>query len=93
MAKVLISSLGTGTKKDGMYQKATYKSENQKMVKSISYPYDKYFQTQYKGSTLDIRNNIAHQLDARSDSIGRDTEKLKFFIDEFKTYFQKEGRY
>jgi CRISPR-associated Csx2 family protein len=68
-------------------------SENQKMVKSISYPYDKHFQTQYKGSISDIRNNIAHQLDARSDNAGRDIEKLKFFIEEFKTYFQKESRH
>ncbi len=64
--------------------------ENQKAVKSIVFPYDKHFQTQYEGSISDIRNNIAHQLDARSNNVGRDIEKLQFFIDEFQSYFDKE---
>ncbi|MEA1918338.1 MAG: TIGR02221 family CRISPR-associated protein [Campylobacterota bacterium] len=64
--------------------------ENQKEVKTIVYPYDKHFQTKYEGSISDIRNNIAHQLDARSDNTKRDIEKLQFFIDEFESYFKKE---
>ncbi len=42
-----------------------------------------------EGSISDIRNNIAHQLDARSDNVGRDIDKLKFFIDMFEPYFQR----
>ncbi len=42
-----------------------------------------------EGSISDIRNNIAHQLDARSDNVGRDIDKLKFFIETFESYFLK----
>ncbi len=73
--------------------------EGRKEAKAhIDHPYGQYYTATKKingklvtneGSISDIRNNIAHQLDARSDNVGRDIEKLKFFIDEFEPYFQK----
>lgn len=66
--------------------------ENQKRVKSIDYPYDKYFQSSFEGSISDIRNNIAHQLEKRSDNTTRDIEKLKFFIEKFVNFFKKERK-
>lgn len=42
------------------------------------------------GSISNIRNNIAHQLDARSDTVMQDIKKLKNFIAMFETYFKKE---
>lgn len=63
----------------------------------IDYPYGQHYSATKRvngalvtneGSISDIRNNIAHQLDARSDNVGRDIDKLKFFIDTFEPYFQ-----
>ncbi|MCF6245434.1 MAG: TIGR02221 family CRISPR-associated protein [Sulfurovum sp.] len=64
--------------------------ENKKAMKSISYPYDKLFQKIYPDSITNIRDNIAHQLDERKDSTGRDIEKLPKFIEEFESYFKRE---
>lgn len=74
--------------------------EGRKEAKShIDAPYGAYYSATKKvngtlvtneGSISDIRNNIAHQLNARSDTTKRDIEKLKFFIDEFESYFKKE---
>ncbi len=73
--------------------------EGRKEAKAhIDHPYGKHYSATIRvngkmvtneGSISDIRNNIAHQLDARSDHVGRDIDKLKFFIDTFEPYFQK----
>ena len=75
------------------------KEEGRKEAKAhIDHPYGQHYTATKKvkgkivineGSISDIRNNIAHQLDAGSDNVGRDIEKLKFFIDTFESYFQK----
>lgn len=64
--------------------------ENIKATKSISYPYDKLFQKIYPDSITNIRDNIAHQLNERKDSAGRDIEKLSKFIKDFEPYFKIE---
>lgn len=62
----------------------------QRQIKSIEYPYDKDFQKMYVGSILDIRDNIAHQLNSRKDFVKQDIEKLDYFLKTFESYFKKE---
>ena len=62
----------------------------QKRIKSIEFPYDKHFQKSNPGSIVDIRDNIAHQLNERKDMVDKDIEKLNFFLKEFETFFLKE---
>ena len=69
--------------------RSNLEKENQKRVKTIDYPFDKHFKSENEGSISDIRNNIAHQLDARSDNAKRDIEKLRDFIEEFEAYFKR----
>lgn len=64
--------------------------ENQKEVKSISHPYDEFFQTKHEDSISTIRNNIAHQLKGRDDKTKQDIEKLGKFLKEFEPYFKRE---
>lgn len=62
----------------------------QRRIKSIEHPYDKHFQKGNPGSIIDIRDNIAHQLNERKDFVKQDIEKLDFFLKEFIPYFSKE---
>jgi len=62
----------------------------QKQIKSIEYPYDKHFQKLYEGSIVDIRDNIAHQLNKRKDFVKQDIDKLDEFLKTFEPYFKKE---
>jgi hypothetical protein len=64
--------------------------ELQRKIKSIEYPYDKDFQKIYDGSILDIRDNIAHQLNKRKDFVNQDIEKLSYFLERFEDFFKKE---
>jgi len=57
----------------------------------IDHPYDKYY-WQYgkdRDTVSEIRNNIAHQLNNRKDKVNQDIERLKRFLDDFKSYFEK----
>ena len=59
--------------------------------KHIDTPYDKYY-WEYgdnKDTISEIRNNIAHQLNNRKDKVNQDVDKLKFFLEEFKGYFEQ----
>lgn len=62
----------------------------QRRIKSIEHPYDKHFQKGNPGSIVDIRDNIAHQLNERKDFVKQDIEKLDSFLKEFIPYFSKE---
>jgi CRISPR-associated Csx2 family protein len=62
----------------------------QRQIKSIESPYDKDFQKIYDGSILDIRDNIAHQLNKRKDSVNQDIDKLSYFLTKFEDFFKKE---
>jgi len=62
----------------------------QKQIKSIDHPYDKDFQKKYDGSIVDIRDNIAHQLNKRKDYVKQDIDKLDYFLKTFESYFQKQ---
>ncbi len=64
--------------------------ENKRAMKSITHPYDKLFQKNYPNSITNIRDNIAHQLNERKESTGRDIEKLSKFIVDFEPYFKRE---
>ncbi len=57
----------------------------------IDYPYDKYYwqHGKDKDTVSEIRNNIAHQLNNRKDRVNQDIERLKKFLDDFKSYFGK----
>jgi len=57
----------------------------------IDHPYDKYYWQggDNKDTISEIRNNIAHQLNNRKDKVNQDIDKLKFFLDEFKDYFEQ----
>ena len=61
----------------------------QKQIKSIEFPYDKHFQKNYPGSIIDIRDNIAHQLNERKDFVNNDIKKLHTFIETFEPFFKK----
>ena len=57
----------------------------------IDYPYDKYYwqHGKDKDTVSEIRNNIAHQLNTRKDRVNQDIVRLKKFLDDFKSYFEK----
>ena len=56
----------------------------------IDTPYDKYYWDYRDTNTIsEIRNNIAHQLRDRKDKVNQDIDRLKFFLNEFKAYFEK----
>lgn len=66
------------------------KDVREEAKRRIDYPYDKhYWHYKEKDTISEIRNNIAHQLLDRKDKVNQDIEKLKFFLDEFKSYFEK----
>jgi len=50
--------------------------------------YGKYFYTKHADSISQIRNNIAHQSNARKDKVLQDIEKLQIFIKTFEPYFE-----
>ena len=53
-------------------------------------PYDKfYWKFGDKDTISEIRNNIAHQLSDRKDKVNQDIDKLEFFLNEYKPYFEK----
>jgi len=61
----------------------------------IDYPYNEIFlenkgkRNENLNSISSIRHSIAHQLDSRKDTVARDIERLKYFIEKFENYFQK----
>ena len=77
MAKVLISSLGTGGKREGA--KRSLGDDK----------YGKYFYTKYDDSISVIRNSIVHQSNERKDKVNQDITKLKVFLDKFEDYFKQ----
>ena len=48
----------------------------------------KYFYTKYDNSLSKIRNSIVHQDNSRKDLVNQDIERLKFFLEKFKSYFE-----
>lgn len=69
---------------------STDKDVREEAKRRIDSPYDKYYWHYKEKDTIsEIRNNIAHQLPNRKDKVNQDIEKLKFFLDEFKHYFEK----
>jgi len=68
----------------------TDKDVREEAKRRIDFPYDKYYWHYKEKNTIsEIRNNIAHQLFDRKDKVNQDIDKLKFFLDEFKSYFDK----
>lgn len=68
----------------------TDKDVREEAKRRIDHPYDKhYWHYKEKDTISEIRNNIAHQLLDRKDKVNQDIDKLKFFLDEFKSYFEK----
>lgn len=68
----------------------TDKDVREEAKRRIDHPYDKhYWHYKEKDTISEIRNNIAHQLLDRKDKVNQDIEKLKFFLDDFKTYFKQ----
>ena len=68
------------------------KDVREEAKRHIDHPYDKLY-WQYgedKDTVSEIRNNIAHQLNNRKDRVNQDIERLKRFLDDFKSYFEKK---
>lgn len=66
------------------------KDVREEAKKRIDTPYDKfYWKYGDKDTISEIRNNIAHQLSDRKDKVNQDIVKLKYFLDEFKSYFER----
>jgi len=49
-----------------------------------------YFYTKNKDSLSEIRNSITHQSNDRKDMVNQDIDKLKTFIQTFKSYFEMQ---
>jgi len=66
------------------------KDVREEAKRRIDRPYDKYYwHYKDKNTISEIRNNIAHQLPDRKDKVNQDIDKLKFFLEEFESYFAK----
>ena len=67
------------------------KNIREEAKRHIDTPYNKYYWQggDDKDTISEIRNNIAHQLNNRKDKVNQDINKLEFFLEKFKDYFEQ----
>jgi CRISPR-associated Csx2 family protein len=67
--------------------------QREEAKKRVNFPYNKLFNTQTNkkdnlNSISQIRNSIVHQDNKRKDVVDQDINRLKTFLDEFKSFFK-----